>query len=133
MNFNWEKYLEFAEHVVNSSNSFPDKEACYRAAVSRAYYAAFCTTRGYIRKPDERGYDGGDAHKKVRDHLLSSGDIKKRTIANQLKKCHDNRIKADYYDNIRDSTLNLALQTVTISNNIIVKIKELNNNHVISG
>ncbi len=126
MSFNWEKYLELAEYIANNAGSLPDEEACYRASISRAYYAAFCTTCGYLKDSDGKKYEGGDAHQKVRKDLQDSSDTRKRKIANQLKSLHDKRKIADYYDNIyQDKPCNMAFKSIAMSKIIISEIKEL--------
>jgi hypothetical protein len=53
MSFDWREYLKLAQFLqtqISSSNHSPGfVEACQRAAISRAYYAAFCTARNYAR------------------------------------------------------------------------------------
>ncbi len=126
MGFDWKKYLELAEYITDNADNLPDKEACYRASVSRAYYAAFCITRGYIRKSDGQEYKGGEAHQKIVEHLQTSSDQRKRAIANHLKALRKDRNKADYDDNIsREKPRNMAFKATTMSKTIISKINEL--------
>ncbi len=126
MRFDWKKYLELAEYLVQKSDELPDPEACFRSSVSRAYYAAFCITRGYMREKAGKEYIGGDAHSKVREHLKKSGEKLKRTVANQLQGIHFNRIKADYYDNIsRENPRAMAYKSVAMAKKIIGEIDEL--------
>jgi len=129
MGFDWAKYLDLAEYISINSKDLPDEEACYRASVSRAYYAAFCTTRVHICKVDnvdKAEFEGGGAHSKVRDHLKNSGDELKRKIANQLEGFHFNRIKADYYDNIiREKPRAMAFKSITTAKKIVSEIEEL--------
>jgi uncharacterized protein (UPF0332 family) len=47
MTFDWREYLTLAENLCTNSHTFPNQEACFRVAISRAYYAAFCTARNY--------------------------------------------------------------------------------------
>jgi hypothetical protein len=42
MSFAWVEYLAVAEGLVQQRGTLADAEACCRAAISRAYYAAFC-------------------------------------------------------------------------------------------
>ena len=44
MTFDWSQYLVLAEALATQ----PDNEAALRSAVSRAYYAAFCSAREYL-------------------------------------------------------------------------------------
>ena len=48
--FDWEHYLNLAYELAGTSPpSVPDAEAKSRAAISRAYYAAFCHARNYLK------------------------------------------------------------------------------------
>ena len=49
MSFAWAAYLTLAEALFRERVTFADKEACCRAAISRAYYAAFCAARNHAR------------------------------------------------------------------------------------
>lgn len=126
MGFDWTKYLELAEYISNNSKDLPDEEACYRAAVSRAYYAAFRTTCGYLSKADRTVFQGGGAHSEVRDHLKKNGDKLRRKVANQLNGFHFDRIKADYYDDIsRENPRKMAFKSITTAKKIVNEIEEL--------
>jgi len=126
MGFDWIKYLELAECISMNVKDFPNEEACYRASVSRAYYAAFCTTRGYISKVDKIEFEGGDAHSKIRDYLKNSGDKLKRKIANQLNGFHFDRIKADYHNDIRrENPCTMAFKSISTAKKIVSEIEEL--------
>ena len=127
MGFDWTKYLEFAECISNNSDKFPDKEACYRASVSRAYYAAFCNTCRYLEQADKDKFTCGRSHEGVRSHLIKDGDKLRRTIANQLKTFHYDRVKADYYDKIRDKNpAYLASKAIRTAKKILEELGELN-------
>ena len=51
MKFDWSGYFDLAGELatVNTSDSAKIVEAKLRAAISRAYYAAFCLARNYLR------------------------------------------------------------------------------------
>ena len=52
MSFDWSEYLTLAQELTSASTSSPIQEAHLRAAVSRAYYAAFCKARNYLHNKD---------------------------------------------------------------------------------
>jgi hypothetical protein len=52
MTFDWYQYLALAEYLYDNCDTFPNREACLRAAISKAYYAAFCSARNYARDFD---------------------------------------------------------------------------------
>lgn len=47
MPFAWKEYLELAQNLRGYAGPSFSSEASGRSAVSRAYYAAFCTARNY--------------------------------------------------------------------------------------
>ena len=51
MSFDWTQYLNLAKFIQARAvrGSEIDKEAGFRSAVGRAYYAAFCYARNYAR------------------------------------------------------------------------------------
>ena len=125
MIFDWTKYLELAEYIAKNSNELPDKEACYRASVSRAYYAAYRTTCVYLTKIDKGKFRDDGSHQDVQKHLLK-GNKQRRTISNQLKNLHQDRKKADYHNEIRDrSPSYLAGKSIITAKKIINGIEEL--------
>lgn len=118
MNFEWCSYLDLAE-CMTSSPATENVEACYRTAISRAYYAAFCTAREYLNQKTSASYNGGDAHRKVREDLRRCG---KSRIANQLETIMDSRHKADYY-NTFNNPKSEALKTISKAKEIIHALK----------
>ena len=93
MTFDWREYLTLAENLYTNSHYFPNQEACFRVAISRAYYAAFCTARNYAKKYDRLILrKTGEDHRIVKDHyrthLVSFSiieKIKQRENGNVLK------------------------------------------------
>jgi hypothetical protein len=72
MNFDWSQYLTLAQELAGYSVT-AHTEAKLRSSVSRAYYAAFCKARDYVR--NELGYPipiTGKAHNVVIDTLKTS-------------------------------------------------------------
>jgi len=44
MNFDWSTYLAVARHLSSAPFATEHQEAALRSSISRAYYAAFCTS-----------------------------------------------------------------------------------------
>jgi hypothetical protein len=117
MSFDWSNYLVLAEHIMNRSDWFPDKEACYRSVVSRAYYGVYCLVRNFAREVDKfEAY--GNAHKELQDHLIKHPHKARKRLGNQLRRLHENRLKADYYDNLDEPAINKAQKAITQARNI---------------
>jgi hypothetical protein len=65
MGFDWKEYLILAKFLGGDSGISYSDEAARRAAVSRAYYAAFCFARNYASSrlgfnPTKTGKDHGN-------------------------------------------------------------------------
>ncbi len=90
--FDWETFLVLAEELAQRSD-----ESSQRSAVSRAYYAAFCSARNFLH--DEKTYipkGSGEDHKKVWNHFQQSGDKVRRRIGNNGNSLKKMRSNADY-------------------------------------
>jgi uncharacterized protein (UPF0332 family) len=112
MTFDWLEYLKLAQKLAGQTVSPPNQEAKLRSSVSRAYYAAFCTARNYLR--DIEGYpipSGVEAHTYVRDEFKRSSDRIRRKIGNNLDRLRRYRNTVDYDDSVTglSSTVTLTL------------------------
>lgn len=77
-------------------------EAKKRSAISRAYYAAFCSARNHLRdkEHDQNIPVGGDAHGYVRKQFKTGKDKVRREIGEDLARLVAKRNLADYDDTI---------------------------------
>ena len=126
MSFDWKKYLELAECITKNLDKFPDKEACCRASVSRAYYAAFCTTCRILKETENFEYRRGGSHSDLQDYLQNGGDKLRRKIATRFKSFHFDRVTADYYDTIkRQSPIAMATKAIWTANKILEEVDAL--------
>jgi uncharacterized protein (UPF0332 family) len=99
MTFDWREYLDLADHLYNNCSAFSSKEACLRAAISRGYYAAFCTARNCARDHDGLSVSNNSkVHGDIRKHYRNSPDRKRQQVGNLLDRLRDYRNKADYDD-----------------------------------
>ncbi len=106
MSFEWSEYLNLARSLVGQSTDQPTQEAAQRAAISRAYYAAFCRARNYLRDHDNVQHIplDGRAHFEVPDQFLQSRDTVRRSIGDDLRRLRIDRNYADYYDQLPITT-----------------------------
>jgi uncharacterized protein (UPF0332 family) len=106
--FNWSKYLDLAKEL-GSSNSEESNEAKLRSSISRAYYAAFCKARIYLRDIEKdprlqpQNYPNKDfnVHQYVIDNLKSRKKKEEKElvkIGEYLFRLRQQRNKADYDD-----------------------------------
>lgn len=102
MSFAWSSFLDLAWDLASEapqSTSAQLIEARRRSAISRAYYAAFCSARKYVQGRPEYSYQTERT-----DHLsLWNGFLKQTDNANRAigiigTRLRGARVKADYND-----------------------------------
>lgn len=125
MSFDWQKYLALAEYMYGHADDFPDAEACYRSVISRAYYAAMCLCRNYVKEHEDREFPG-DIHKALQNYLKENPHQTLRAmIGNQLQQLHQERIKADYYDDLHGQPAYKAGKALVQAKKIIANVSKL--------
>lgn len=97
MTFNWLEYLNLAKDIVNVQpiSSIPEEKR--RTSVSRAFYAAYCLARNFLR--DIEGHDKNRL--KQQDYVIDqfqSDDPDRNDVYTELDRLRDNRRRADYED-----------------------------------
>jgi hypothetical protein len=123
MKFNWTEYLTLAQDLVEIETN----EAKQRASISRAYYAAFCVARNYLRDyRNEIPKRGENEHKFVADKFqsLAYNDSRMREIGNDLSRLRRERNQADYNDIVSNLPSRTKL-SLKFAQNILDKIAEL--------
>ncbi|MBN9387405.1 MAG: hypothetical protein J0I20_05070 [Chloroflexi bacterium] len=143
MSFDWINYLSLAEELSKTPNETPNKEATSRAAISRAYYAAFKKAEEFVvrrdgfvvQKPKPRGSRSqqdsneeeqnlGSSHVRVIRQFTRQGSNQYRIkIGVTLRRIKHHRESADYdadYDGNIDEALN---ETLIKAKEIISKLK----------
>ena len=100
--FDWAEYLALAQELVGQQVPPAGQEAHQRAAISRAYYAAFCKARNRLR--DKEGHQdipkSARAHRYVSDPFRNSSDQARNEIGAHLDRLRLDRNKADYDDSV---------------------------------
>ena len=120
MNFAWSDYLHLARQLLQESETAASREAKQRAAISRAYYAAFCTARNHLRDNESVSIPKGAAHKVVRLRFEESPDRVRKEIAVGLNELRIQRNRADYDDAFAelrataDAALTLAEEVIAL-------------------
>lgn len=97
MSFDWSEYLTLAQELTSAAVTSPIQEAHLRAAISRAYYAAFCKARNFLLAKD--GYltpRGMNAHWDVVDKFERSSDMGRRKVGTLLRSLKGIRNLVDY-------------------------------------
>lgn len=110
MSFDWTHYLSLAQELAGRNLPLsPGQEAKDRAAISRAYYAAFCRSRNHLRDFDGAVFSkGAKVHAEVKREFANSPDNMRRSIARNLDRLRKKRNEADYDDKMP----NLSKDTV---------------------
>ncbi|HUS75829.1 MAG TPA: hypothetical protein VMY43_07450 [Methanothrix sp.] len=104
--FCWRHYLELAEDLATHTTD----EAKLRAAISRAYYAAFCNARNYMINNDHNSFPSGQKqyHKYLVQYYKGEADGSKtdnidgtrEQIGKDLDSMRHDRRKVDYDDRV---------------------------------
>lgn len=115
--FNPEIFLDIARRIKDRNDL--NDQGKLRTAIGRAYYAAFLTTREYLKKHKAKTFDKERQHQDVLDALDALDEY---NIKNWLDKLRDNRVKADYYLNILID-MELCQNSMVLSEEIINSIE----------
>jgi uncharacterized protein (UPF0332 family) len=120
MTFKWSHFLVVAEALYQDASSSSANEAIYRIVISRAYYAAFCTVRNYLRDKGELiPSDKADVHSEIIAWLRDASDVERQKLGTALKRLRDDRNSADYDDELNGIPQNVAAHAIKSAKNII--------------
>jgi uncharacterized protein (UPF0332 family) len=95
MIFNWSEYLDLANSISRIG-----KESCYRSAISRAYYAAFCLARNLALDRGAVVNRDASSHQVVADYYIDMGTDLGNKIGANLERLRVSRNRADYDNEI---------------------------------
>ena len=95
MSFDWAQYLDLSQSLVDSVDGSTLDEAKLRCAISRAYYAAFCSARNFLVASDSR-LGEGMGHTEVRREFQLRRGRAGRFVARTLVEMAIRREDADY-------------------------------------
>jgi uncharacterized protein (UPF0332 family) len=100
MPFRWTEFFALAQQIAGTSGAGYTDEASNRAAVSRAYYAAFCSLRNYAASQLSFQPQGTPRdHNALRLHLHALGG-EWATAARYLQELRLWRNQCDYDDEV---------------------------------
>ncbi|MHC1689059.1 MAG: HEPN domain-containing protein [Methanothrix sp.] len=122
MAFNWIEYLDLAQYLRGKIEVSYSEESAKRAAISRAYYAAFCLARNYAQ--DQCGREKGRGAKEHADLIgfyKVLGTVKQDfgDIAENLDELRQWRNFCDYDDDIMQNLNDLATDALDDAQEII--------------
>ena len=125
MSFDWTQYLFLARELTKGSTSSSNHEAKLRSAISRAYYAAFCNARNFLRDDRKEVIPStGVAHGIVKDIFGGSTDKIELEIEADLDRLRIDRNKADYDDDVL-GLVSISEYALKLCQNIFLNINTL--------
>jgi uncharacterized protein (UPF0332 family) len=127
MSFDWTQYLFLAQELLKDSLSSSNNEAMLRSGISRAYYAAFCSARNFLRDQRKKVIPStAQAHGIVKGIFEGSTNTLELEIATDLDRLRIDRNKADCEDAVHglDSMSKFALRNCQ---NIFLNLRALQN------
>ncbi|HEX9987716.1 MAG TPA: hypothetical protein VGE45_04460 [Chloroflexia bacterium] len=127
MSFDWSEYFRLAFELdiqARSETNPQTQEAKWRSAISRAYYAAWCSARNKLR--DEQAADAAclQNHGCVIRKFQESSDTNRRQIGVTLGRMMDNRRRADYHDSVA-RLADMSNMQILLAQDVILEIDKL--------
>ena len=92
MGFNWERFIDVAEHL----RKFSKREEYQRTAVGRYYYACFLEARDYYKLKTKKNLGRFSAHKRLIKYFQNSDNTIEKDIGEKLEELQKMRNNADY-------------------------------------
>ncbi|MBR5504294.1 MAG: hypothetical protein IKV87_07630 [Methanobrevibacter sp.] len=92
MGFNWERFIDVAEHL----RKFSKREEYQRTAVGRYYYACFLEARDYYKLKTKKNLGRFSAHTRLFEYFQDSDNSIEKNIGEKLEELHNMRKNADY-------------------------------------
>jgi hypothetical protein len=126
MSFLWRDYLTVAAALIQARNTFAPAEGRYRAAISRAYYAAYSAAHNHAR--DYEGYSPvptGRDHGLVATHYLAGPTRTHHKTGRILERLLPERHRADYQDDVSQPLRPLAQLAVQESRQVFTLLQQL--------
>ena len=125
MSFQWSEYLAVAQHLVQHSASSSYAEACHRAAISRAYYAALLTARSLLSLQwGVEVPETAEIHTFIARWFLAEEGVEEQEIGALLDRLRNRRRRADYDDNV-PNVGSLAARSLADAQTVIERLAHL--------
>ena len=124
MTFDWAEYLALAQELAGQAGGAAGPEARLRSSVSRAYYAAFCNARNFLRDVKHVSIPRENVHSFVISLFQRGADNNEKKVGADLDRLRRARNQADYDDSLPNvqqvmkSTLLQAQQAISTLGNL---------------
>jgi len=111
MAFDGSRNYLLALELLRTAKGSDDEEVWLRAAIGRAYYAAFLKARAFLKDKDRDPNvpTNASAHFYVREAFRNSPDSKRKDIGDDLLDLRKARNKADYEGEYQNLAFNAPL------------------------
>lgn len=125
MTFDWSEYLVLAQELAGQGGFPVSAEARLRAAISRAYYAAFHKALDYLRDREgwKPSYTGRD-HTRLAQEFQSRSNAIRQQIGVHLDRLKVDREKADY-DNMVAGIEQIAEGSLLLAERVLSGLSQL--------
>jgi uncharacterized protein (UPF0332 family) len=125
MSFSWRDYLSLANELSGRRARPYSPDARSRAAISRAYYAAFIEARNFLRDRDGISVpNDGSVHNFVISSFRASSQRQRVIIGEHLERLRSYRNYADYQD-IMFRLNQRVNESLTLANRVINTLDRL--------
>ncbi len=94
----WQEYLKIARELHDRKGDLAEEEACCRASISRAYYAAFNLADIRLKTKEHGTPAYGGPHEKVIGYYKGHNESIRSKIGLKLDRLKDRRNESDYHD-----------------------------------
>ena len=91
MEFHWKDYYDLAKELGERN-----EEAALRCAISRTYYAIYCSVLAEVKAKDNYSSPTANSHKALWDYLNRYQDKKSKKLADYGRNLRKWRTSADY-------------------------------------
>lgn len=126
MSFDWSENLYLARELVGKPDKASNEEVKLRAALSRAYYAAFGKARNYLQ--DNTPFiasSSKDTHWDVINQFLHDSNPARRQIGWDLRYLFNYRKQADYDNDFSRLSAQMVESALDIAERVISRLAKL--------
>jgi len=118
MQFQWSHFIDIAAFLFNHADDTTiPREAAYRSAISRAYYAAFCHAKWYAKEHCSfEPADNEEDHRDLRNYFKNHG---KKELARHLTQLRQWRNESDYDDPAYSATSQKVQSAIHLAKEVV--------------
>lgn len=112
MGFDWEKFWNVGEHLMN----YREEEEYQRSAVGRYYYSCYLKAREVYNKKNNFRIDKSISHQQLINKFIESNNEIEKKIGEYLDSLRNSRNNADY-----DINFNSDLESIKHKSKKVIK------------